>query len=187
MTTDMKNRREILSVMWHSRPRLCGTGGQARAPVPHFAAMTLIEILIVMGIMSLIVGAIAVASFGAQRKAQIRNTEALLEKIAQGLGQYKSDHRMYVPSDEDESTYPVWQALDGQYPISVEAKFKHYDEDYGTYTDPRTGEAVKRYQYQDAWKMVVHYECSPPYQSFTLTSDGPDMENGGGDDIEKAE
>jgi len=207
MTTDRKRRQGILSVMWDRRPRLPIRFAQPRAAVPHdvsrsrwfnrpagrlchirnaSTAMTLIEILVVMGIMSLIVGAIAVASFGAQRRAQIKGTEGLLEKIAQGLGQYKYDHRMYVPSDDDGRTYPLWQALDGQYAIDVKAKFK-YSEEGDTYADPRTGEDVQRYQYQDAWKMLIRYECNPPYQRFTLTSTGPDLEQGGGDDIERSE
>jgi len=172
MTTDGKSRQGALAVLCHIR----------NASI----AMTLIEILVVMGIMSLIVGAIAVASFGASRKAQIRNTEALLGKIAQGLGQYRFDHRMYVPSDTAYRTYPLWQALDGQYAIDVKAKFK-YAEEGDTYADPRTGEAVQRYQYQDAWKMLIRYQCDPPYQRYTLTSSGPDLEAGGGDDIQKAE
>ena len=115
--------------------------------------MTLMEILMVMAIMAFIVSAVVAASFAAQRRAQVKGTKAFLEQIAVGLAQYKADYRMYVPSDPgdlpENTTYPLWQALEGTYNIGVKAKYKLAGD---TVTDPRTGQAVQRYLYEDAWK-----------------------------------
>ena len=152
------------------------------------AAMTLMEILMVMAIMTLIVSAVVAASFAAQRRAQVKGTEGLFEQIAVGLAQYKADHRMYVPSDPsdlpDNTTYPLWQALEGTY-IDVKARHKHKPEKDSTYTDPRTGVAVQRYRYQDAWKKALWYGCAAPYDRFEIRSSGPDLEAETGDDISR--
>ena len=144
-------------------------------------AMTLMEILMVMAIMTLIVSAVVAASFAAQRRAQVKGTEGFFEQIAVGLAQYKADHRMYVPSDDDDTTYPLWQALEGTY-IDVEAKYKLAGD---TVTDPRTGQAIQRYQYQDAWKKLLWYGCAAPYDRFEIRSSGPDLEAETGDDISR--
>ena len=142
-------------------------------------AMTLMEILAVMAIMTLIVSAVIAASFAAQRRGQVKGTEGFLEQVAGALAVYKADHRMYVPSDALGTTYPLWQALEGTY-IEVEARYKLAGD---TVTDPRTGQPVQRYQYQDAWKRLLWYSCPAPHDRFEIISSGPDLEANTGDDI----
>ena len=146
-------------------------------------ALTLIELLVVMAIMTILAGAITVAAMGAYRRAQEKATGALFERIAQALEQYKSDYRMYVPADLDTSTYPLWQGLEyeGHY-FSEESRYKAKG---SSCEDPATGSQVPRYQYQDAWRNLITYQCNAPYNRFRLTSNGKDLVPGNGDDIVK--
>jgi len=175
--------------------------GRATAPEPRIrarhagrSAITLIEILVVMAIMTILVSTIVVAGFSAQRRAQVRGTRGLLQKIVQGLEQYRATYRIYVPQDPaltpiDESdpeqvkryTLPLWEALEhrGKF-ITVEAEYK---ESGGTLRDYVTGLDYTWYYYQDAWRQPLKYICRQPFNRFILRSAGPDLELNTGDDI----
>jgi len=144
-------------------------------------ALTLVELLVVMAIMTIIVSAIVTASLAVMGNTQVKATEALLGKLAQGLEQYRMEHRMYVPSDDDWSSYPVWQALEyeGKY-VEIAERYKQEGD---TFQEPETGARVRRYFYVDAWRQGISYHCEPPYSRFTLRSRGPNLEFGKGDDI----
>ncbi len=155
------------------------------------SALTLIEIIVVMAIMTILVSTLVVAGFSVQRRAQVRGTKGLLQKIAQALNQYRITYRVYVPQDNliDEAnpvqarrySLPLWQASEheGQF-LSVNAKHKAAG---GPLTDPSTSSQATWYYYQDAWRKPLKYICGPPYNSFTITSSGPDLEWNTGDDI----
>ena len=159
-----------------------------RTPLPRLvAAITLIELIVVMGIMLMLASALVVASFRLQTRGQIEGTKGVLEQLAQGLEAYRITHRMYVPGDpgnaSDISSWPLWYAVeyDGDY-VTVADQYK---EEHGDFENPATGAHVTIYRYVDAWGNPLVYECVGACQSFTLISRGKDLVLETGDDIVK--
>ena len=152
--------------------------------------MTLIEILVVMCIITSLAGMVIIGAFAASRWGQVKATTALLEKLAQSLEQYKAQNRMYPPVDPldtvsplnlndaeqvKQSTFVLWVALerDGNF----------FKDDTGA---KAPGDAFHTwYYYQDKWNRPLVYLCRPPFNLFKLTSYGPDLVQGTGDDIVK--
>jgi len=150
--------------------------------------MTLVELLVVMGIIAIIASAIVAAAVQIHVRSQARQAANLMEQIAQALDQYQGIHRMYVPDGDAGATHPLlrthalWQALehDPAAKFSVEGRFKRTDT---VFTDPFSNQYAKLYYYVDAWESPLDYTCQPPYTSFTLRSVGRDQEWMTDDDI----
>ena len=131
--------------------------------------------------MTIIISSVVGASLVLMGKGQIKGTEAMLGTLAQALEQYKMEHRMYVPPDDDWTTYPLWQAVEHEGNLTVKAKYKQAGD---TFEDPRTGASVQRYLYIDAWRQEVEYYPNPNNsREFILRSYGPDRKRGPEDDL----
>ena len=79
----------------------------------HFkfrTAFTLVELLVVVGIIAVLVGLLIVGIGAAQRRAQQVNTQFLMSSIAQALTRFKSDHGYYPPllGDPSELQSTLW-------------------------------------------------------------------------------
>ena len=149
--------------------------------------------MVVMGIMLILAGLTTGAAFALINRSNNKGAENLLEQIANGLEAYSLDHAMFVPSDDDESSRPLWYALehDGEY-VDVIAKFKYYEKDPLPNTniydipdplDPNKN--LTHFIYLDPWKTELHYECTGNFRTATITSAGRDKVIGSGDDITK--
>ncbi|MCW8129143.1 MAG: type II secretion system protein [Planctomycetota bacterium] len=62
--------------------------------------MTMLEVLIVMGIIALLMSALAAATLRLRERAALNKTRALLEKVLNGLETYKLHFRGYPPHDD---------------------------------------------------------------------------------------
>jgi type II secretory pathway pseudopilin PulG len=155
--------------------------------------MTLVEILVVMSVMIILVSAVVVAVFRISSKGPVEGTKGLLEKIVQGMEQYKATYRMYPPQDTAvDSTQPaqvqassgaLWQEIEYYNDfVLIGAAYKLPG---GFFTDSRTGAVQPWYYYVDAWQQPLRYLCGPPYTQYTLTSGGPDLILDTADDIVK--
>jgi type II secretory pathway pseudopilin PulG len=159
--------------------------------------MTLIELMAVMGIMVVIVSAIVIAAYGVQRQGQIKGTEGVMEQIVLGLSNFRAANREYVPQSNgtfdftddalvEATTRPLWTALEyeGDYLQQVPGANKAVG---GTISSLTPGPLENWYFYQDAWRRPLLYVCQSDaqglYSHFTLTSAGPDLVFGTGDDI----
>ena len=60
-------------------------------------AFTLVELLVVIGVIAMLVGLLIVGINAAQKRAQKMNTQFLLSSISQALSRFKSDHGYYPP------------------------------------------------------------------------------------------
>jgi len=71
-------------------------------------AFTLVELLVVIGVIAMLVGLLIVGINAAQKRAQKMNTQFLLSSISQSLSRFKSDHGYYPPvlGDPTELTAP---------------------------------------------------------------------------------
>ena len=67
------------------------------APVIQRRAFTLVELLVVIGVIAMLVGLLIVGINAAQKRAQKMNTQFLLSSISQALSRFKSDHGYYPP------------------------------------------------------------------------------------------
>ena len=79
--------------------------GGRRVARPGF---TLVELLVVIGILAVLVGILYPVINGAMRRAQRVRTAADLQAIAVGLDTYKQDHGSYPPVELNSSGAPVW-------------------------------------------------------------------------------
>ena len=161
-------------------------------------ALTLVELLVVMAIITIIVSSITVAAYSVYKLNQKKATESLFETVAAALEQYHDVHSMYVPTtyidpndgqekvcnSDNDSTFLIWKALeyDGGYKLSVKNKFKELG---STFENSATGAEIRGYYYVDSWKVRILYECRRPYTRCRLRSRGPDTLANTGDDIEK--
>ena len=67
------------------------------APAIQRRALTLVELLVVIGVIAMLVGLLIVGINAAQKRAQKMNTQFLLSSISQALSRFKSDHGYYPP------------------------------------------------------------------------------------------
>lgn len=128
---------------------------------------TLLELLIVLGIIAAIAAMVAPNLLGSQRRAQVKATRASISGLEQALKMYAADHDGNYPDGSDEV---------------IELLLATEDED---------GEAIDPYlerQPLDAWGELLHYEY-PNKKSNSVKpaiwSSGPDRSNeqGDGDDV----
>ena len=68
-----------------------------RASARQPNAFTLVELLVVIGVIAMLVGLLIVGINAAQKRAQKMNTQFLLSSISQALSRFKSDHGYYPP------------------------------------------------------------------------------------------
>src|ERR1700759_4171585 len=59
--------------------------------------MTLVEIMVVVAIIGMIMGAVAVGAMGQLEKAQKKNTQMIIHNVQEALGQYATDHTDSCP------------------------------------------------------------------------------------------
>ncbi len=83
------------------------------------AAFTLVELLVVIGIIALLVGLIIVGIGAAQRRAQRVNTQFLMSSISQALARFKSDHGYYPPVLGDPTQLPAQLGWPSNAPLTV--------------------------------------------------------------------
>lgn len=120
------------------------------------AGMTLIEIMVVVMIMGLIMGAVGVAVFRWYRSAQKKTTKTTIETVVKSLWKWSQDEAMEADSSE---TCPA--SLDVLVPEYIKSK--------------RT--------LKDAWGKRLNFRCVG--DSFCVWSSGPNKRDDGGegDDI----
>ena len=120
------------------------------------AGMTLIEIMVVIMIMGLVMGAVGVAVFRWYRSAQKKTTRTTIDTVVKSLWKWSQDQAMEAESDE---TCP--STLDVLVPEYIKSK--------------RT--------LKDAWGKRLNFRCVG--DTFCVWSCGPNKrdDGGGGDDI----
>jgi len=70
-----------------------------RTPRPHARAFTLVELLLVMGIIVMLVGLLTPAVNQAIVAARVAGTENIIRNLAAGLEAFKADWQIFPPSD----------------------------------------------------------------------------------------
>ncbi|MCE9618980.1 MAG: type II secretion system GspH family protein [Planctomycetes bacterium] len=75
-----------------------------RAAPSRRGGFTLVELLVVIGVIAMLVGLLIVGINAAQKRAQRVNTQFLMSSISQALSRFKSDHGYYPPLLGDPST-----------------------------------------------------------------------------------
>jgi len=148
--------------------------------------VTLIEIIAVMAIIVILASIVTGGTIALVKRAQRSNTNSLLDQLANGLDAYKRDHRMYLPSDSQLSSRPLWYALEyeGDYGVGTGDKNKVY---IGNFLDLDSGATVADFVYRDGWKSRLRYTCTSPWMSYLIESAGPDGKFGTADDETKEE
>ena len=68
------------------------TLSNARSRPCNRGAFTIVELLVVIGIIAMLVGLLIVGINAAQKRAQRVNTQFLMSSLTQALGRFKSDH-----------------------------------------------------------------------------------------------
>lgn len=130
-----------------------------------------------MAIITILAGGLVGGAFAVVRHTKHKNTDNLLEQLANGLEVYYDDHRMYPPGNEDQNTARLWYALEkeGNY-VEVGGSNKvDYDE----------GPDTTDWRYEDGWSTELFYDSDYPYDSYDLRSAGPDKVWGSDDDVTK--
>jgi general secretion pathway protein G len=59
--------------------------------------MTLVEIMVVVAIIGMIMGAVAVGAFGALEKAKVKNTKVIIHTVGEALVHYATDNTDSCP------------------------------------------------------------------------------------------
>lgn len=129
--------------------------------------MTLIEIMVVVTIIASISGFIAVKVIDKQAEANIKLTKTGMETVSGVLDQYKLDNYRYPTTDQGLDAL-VSKPSTGKVP-------KNY---------PSNG-YIKKKSLKDAWDEPYLY--SSDGRTFTISSKGPDQEEGTDDDISSDE
>ncbi len=136
------------------------------------SGFTLVEILIVVGILAILAAAVVPALMGADVKAKIKLAESQIGRsgiIANALKQYRLDVGIYPETDD---------GLEALYtrPSSIDEDSKKWK---GPYLEGKLEEL------RDPWGGAYIYECPGKYNEdgFDLSSKGPDMEEDTDDDI----
>jgi prepilin-type N-terminal cleavage/methylation domain-containing protein len=104
---------------------------------------TLVEIIMVLGIASLITAAVFIAVTGAQRSARDTTRRADTQKLATAIEQWSANNNGALPTDAQLKTEVVTEYLDS-------SKMK----------DPQTGEAYNIYQ--NTADPTATYGCGRP-------------------------
>jgi general secretion pathway protein G len=126
--------------------------------------MTLIEIMVVLVLIAGIGSIAAVAVKDRQVKGQINITKASITALSNALDQYRLDNYRYPTTDQGLKAL-VEKPSSGKVP-------KNY---------PSNGYLSKKKLPTDAWDEDFRYESDG--RSFTIKSNGPDLEEGTEDDI----
>lgn len=131
------------------------------------AGMSLIEIMVVVTIIASISGFIAVKVIDKQAEANIKLTKTGIATVSGVLDQYKLDNYRYPTTDQGLEAL-VKKPSSGKIP-------KNY---------PSQGYISKK-TLKDAWDEPYSYTSDG--RTFTITSNGPDLEEGTEDDISSDE
>jgi len=137
-----------------------------------------------MGIMIILAALTTGAAFALITHSHVKNTDALLQNIKNGLIAYSNDYYVFVPSDTLRSSRPLWYALehDGAY-IEVSPKNK-YHETGDDISDPlNPAQTLPFFIYRDAWKTELRYTCTGGFKKAVIQSAGRDKQFDTGDDI----
>lgn len=121
------------------------------------AGMTLIEIMVVVMIMGLIMGAVGISVFGWYRSAQERTTKTTVDSVSNALWKWSQDQVHSVHGSGETC------------PQSLEVLIPEY--------------IKSRQTLRDAWGTPLNFRCEG--DTFCVWSSGRNKrnENGGGDDI----
>ncbi len=121
------------------------------------AGMTLIEIMVVVMIMGLIMGAVGISVFGWYRSAQERTTKQTVDSVANALWKWSQDQVHSVHGSGETC------------PDNLEVLLPEY--------------IKSRQTLRDAWGTPLNFRCEG--DTFCVWSSGRNKqnENGGGDDI----
>ena len=128
------------------------------------AGFTLIEVLTVIGIISLLMGAIIVVAAGLPEKARRNGTMGLLQQLSQALNSYYQEFRAYPPDGYDGAVLaPNGLRLRGsacltyflawKYP-SEDGEFVSFDLQKADFTDPERVRMVKAHAGEPYWADV---------------------------------
>jgi prepilin-type N-terminal cleavage/methylation domain-containing protein len=72
---------------------------------PH--GFTLVELLVVMGVIVLLLAILLPVYASIRRSQKIKRVEAMVQSIASGIESYQNDYGLYPPSDPDDVTLPA--------------------------------------------------------------------------------
>lgn len=129
------------------------------------AGFTLIEIMIVIAIVGLLFSLVGVKVIDQFKKAKVETAKIQINSYNQALQAYYLSHGGYPHTSQGLEAL-VKKPTAGRIP-----------ENY-----PDGGYLSKKKLEQDPWNHAYRYECED-YQNFTISSDGPDGEQGTEDDI----
>ena len=148
-----------------TQKQLVRTRNRARAPRRAF---TILELLIVIGILLAIGGIVLINLIGAQDRADVGVTKVQMQAIEEGLQQFRVDMKRW-PSD-DEGVSALWSSanLDGE-------------QDAGSWGGPYLEKPIATDQWGSEW--VYRNPSEIEGLQYDLISIGPDREDGTDDDI----
>jgi len=126
---------------------------------------SLIELLVVMAVIAILLGLISSGGTIARKKAKIYRARTMIASLETALAMYHTDYGAYPASGNANLVNLLTSTLTAGGPYM---SFKDEDLDSGT--------TVK-----DPWGIAYTYINSGA--TYTISSYGPDMGSGGGDDI----
>ena len=94
----MRKTIEILKLRWARR----GAGGRTHQRVVRDAGMTLLEIMIVLALIGLIMGALGLSLSGAFKKGQVKTAKIAVGQIANAAQQYMMENNSTCPTSLDD-------------------------------------------------------------------------------------
>jgi general secretion pathway protein G len=136
-------------------------------------AFTLLEILLVIGILVALAALVLPNLSGAGDKAKKGQTQVQIKTIEDALEQFKLDIGRYPTTEEG------LEAMNTSDQIQDEDLVKKWQ-------GPYLGREVKKkFELKDSWNHEFHYTCPGEQntKSFDLSSDGPDGKEGTEDDL----
>ena len=174
---------------WPRSPGAGRRGPHARnAPYPFQHGFTIIELLVVIGVIGLLMAFLVPMALKMFEKSAISNTKSRMQGLALGIGGYHEDFREFV---DRVLIHYLWEG-DGNGPPG---RIRHFDLTLRPSRSERyyeaggesigTGTGPTRKFIRDYWGNEIAYQRFPATTGFgayyTLTSNGPNVAPGGGD------
>ena len=133
---------------------------------------TLMELLVVIGIITIIAASVLTVIPGMSQKAQKKATKAFMERLEIAIEQYYDDNRTY-PSTDITNLKTTLQPSD-----STSKQYIEFDDDE-LVNDSGNIKII------DKWGTPFVYTYTPPTSTYYLYSDGPDgITNSSGNDAD---
>jgi type II secretory pathway pseudopilin PulG len=135
------------------------------------AGFTLVELLVVVGIMMVLLSLVGMVAQNARAKARVNRARALVKQIHLVVEQYRASYREYPPTQFE--TYPNVNyvpgvELDSTWLKDWEASFKFNKDDFDP-ADPK--------YFIDPWKHRIRYRKSSPERILIWSIGPPDAAN----------